>query len=210
MKKVVLTALMSVLMAGAFQAVADDEYNGPTPTPTPETPITVDGGKILFKGSIVAAPCAVDNDTDGEEVRLGQVPVNHFTAKGSTSAAVPFTIKLTGCVLDKNAIDPATTATYTSAAITFHGETVTGTPTALSIEAAASGAGDSTDTAKNVGIQILQNGKAIAVDGSAATAKQKIYAGSNELPFSADYVATADKVTAGSANSSVNFQVTYS
>lgn len=203
MKKVILASLMPVLLMGSFSAFADD------PAPAPETvPVTIDGGKINFTGAIVAAPCAVDNTSDGQTVKLGQVPTNRLSAKGDSSSAVPFTIKLTGCDLSVSATDPTKAAAYTSASITFNGAT-TGDDTTLAVQSAASGAGDTTTSAQNVGIQILQNNTAVNVDGSTATAAQKIVAGSNEIPFSAAYVATDEGVVAGSANSTVNFQVTY-
>lgn len=170
---------------------------------------TVDGGKINFEGSVVAAPCAVDNTSDGQTVRLGQVPVSRLASKGNTSSTVPFNIKLTGC--DLSAIDPAdseNTVSYTSASIIFNGAT-TGDDSTLAIQPASSGAGDTTTAAQNVGIQIYQNNQAVKVDGSTATAAQKILNGNNEIPFSAAYVATADGVVAGSANSTVNFQISY-
>ncbi|WP_223821316.1 fimbrial protein [Pantoea sp. B_10] len=163
MKKIILAALMPVLMVAASDAMAGD------PAPA-QTPITIDGGKINFSGSIVATPCAVDNDSDGQTVKLGQVPANHFSAAGDTSAAVPFSIKLTGCVLDKDAT--GATANYTGAAITFKGTAVSGKADVLALSPSASGAGDETKPAANVGIQILQNGTAVAVDGSKASAKK--------------------------------------
>jgi P pilus assembly protein, pilin FimA len=171
--------------------------------------ITVDGGKINFEGSVVAAPCAVDNTTDGKNVILGQVPISHLSAKGNTSTSVPFTIKLTGC--DLSVVDPADkdkTVSYTSASIIFNGATA-GDDSTLAIQPSASGAGDTTSTAQNVGIQIYHNNQLVKVDGSTATPASKILTGINEIPFSAAYVATADGVVAGSANSTVNFQVSY-
>ena len=57
--------------------------------------------------------------------------------------------------------------------------------------------------------QVFQNNEAVKVDGSAASAATNLIPGTNEILFSAAYVATADKVTAGTANASVNFSVTY-
>lgn len=191
MKKIILASLM----AGSFSVSAAD-------------PVTVDGGKINFTGAIISAPCAVDNATDGQTVTLGQVPANRLGSKGDSSSAVPFTIKLTGCDLASDAQDPEQAVSYTGASITFNGATA-GDDSTLAVVSAASSAGDTTTAAQNVGIQILQNNKAVKVDGSAASAAQKIYAGANEISFSAAYVATADGVVAGSANSTVNFLVNY-
>jgi type 1 fimbria pilin len=197
MKKNIIASLIPALAVFSF------------PTVAAVNPVIADGGKINFTGSVVAAPCAVDNTTDGQTVTLGLVATNHLAAKGDSSPAVPFTIKLTGCDLTSADIaDPDTTASYTSASVIFNG-TTTGEDTTLAIQAAPGGAGETTTAAQNVGIQILQNNKAVNVNGSTATEVQQILKGTNEIPFSAVYVATADGVVAGTANSTVNFQVSY-
>lgn len=198
MKKVILASIFPLLMTSAFSSLAANP-----------APLQIDGGKINFTGAVVSAPCAVDNVTDDQTVRLGQVPTNRLVGRGSTSSAVPFTIKLTGCDLSSaDVTDPTKPASYTSASVTFSGSTVTDDST-LAILSAASGAGDTTTAAQNVGIQILQNNTAVKVDGSTATTAHKILVGTNEIPFSAVYVATADGVVAGSANAIVNFLVNY-
>lgn len=195
MKKIILVSLLPTLLAGSFYSYADD--------PVAPQPVTVDGGKINFTGSVVAAPCAVDNSTDGQSVNLGQIATNQLAAKGATGSAVPFTVKLVGCDLSPTAIDANATTNYTKASIKFTGASIDATTLSLS----ADGAGQ--QPAKNVGIQIFQANKAVNVDGTAATESQNIVAGDNEIPFTATYVATDASVTAGSANGSVNFQVTY-
>jgi type 1 fimbria pilin len=76
------------------------------------------------------------------------------------------------------------------------------------LQVTANGAGQ--QPAKNVGIQIMQANKAVHVDGTASTEASNILVGENEIPFTATYVATAETgVTAGAANSSVNFTVNY-
>jgi len=196
MKKIAIAALMPALMLTTFAGYS-------------ASAITVEGGKVHFTGAVVAAPCAVDNTTDGQTVILGQVPASRFAAKGDTSSAVPFSIGLTGC--DLSMADPADkekTISYTSASIIFNGATA-GDDFTLAIQPVSNGAGNSTSAARNVGIQIFHNNKAVKVDGSTATEAQKILAGNNRIPFSAVYVATAEGVVAGSANSTVNFQVSY-
>jgi major type 1 subunit fimbrin (pilin) len=168
-------------------------------------PVTVDGGTINFTGSLVAAPCSVDNGATGtgQTVALGQVPTNHFAAKGDTSTPVPFNIKLIGCDLS----EMTNSGSYTSAAITFHGNTVDAVKTDLAVQGASGASGE--NLAKNIGIEILQNNKPVTVDGSAATEKQTIQAGNNDIPFTAQYVAEAADVSAGAANAAVDFSVTY-
>ncbi|XGI80454.1 fimbrial protein [Enterobacter hormaechei] len=171
--------------------------------------ITVDGGKVNFEGSVVAAPCAVDNTTAGQTVTLGQVPTNRLASRGDTSSAVPFSIKLTGCDLSAiDSEDAENVVSYTSASVIFSGAT-TGDDSTLAVQPVASGAADIADVAKNVGVQIFQNNQLVKVDGSTQTSAQSIVNGENEIPFSAAYVATANNVVAGSANSTVNFKISY-
>ncbi|MFP7609906.1 fimbrial protein [Serratia quinivorans] len=198
MKKILLALLMPTLMGSAFSSFAEGG------TPQPVKKVTVDGGKINFTGSIVAAPCAVDSESSRQSVDLGQVATNKLVSKGDSSAAVPFTIKLVGCDLTADISDPSETANYTKASITFNGTTNDDDSTL-----ALSGSSGGSTVAKNVGIQILQNNKALKVDGSTATTAIDLLNGNNELPFSVAYVATADNTVAGIANSTVNFRVTY-
>lgn len=168
--------------------------------------ITVDGGKINFTGAVVNAPCAVDVDHNGQSVMLGQVATNKLVKAGDSSSVVPFTIKLTGCDLATEVgDDPKATVNYTKASITFNGSTIEGDTETLALNSLGSGE----DLAQNVGIQILQNSKAVKVDGSTATGTANLIAGNNEIPFGATYVATGNGVVAGAANSTVSFRVTY-
>lgn len=195
-EKFLAVAIMSALMASTFSVSAAD---------TAPEKVTVNGAKINFTGTVVSAPCIVDNDSNNQTVNLGQVTTKAMAKKGDSSTAVPFTIKLTGCDLAATDVsDPTKSANYTKVAITFNGTTA-GDDSTLAL--AGNGAGSS--VAKNVGIQILQNNTALKVDGSTPAQSSELVTGSNEIPFSAAYVATGDNVTAGSANSSVSFQITY-
>lgn len=196
MNKLTVASVAGLLVTSSFAALAG----------TPSAPVTVDGGKINFTGSLVTAPCSVDNGptNDGQTVKLGQVSTNHFAATGDTSTPVPFSIKLVGCDLspDKTGNDA-----YTSAAITFKGNTVAAKTTDLAVQGTEGASGE--ELAKNVGIQILQNDTAVPVDGSAGTTKETIHVGNNEIPFTAQYIAEADTVSPGAANAAVDFSVTY-
>jgi type 1 fimbria pilin len=196
-KLIYSTALLTVIFSASALAAPEN--------------ITVDGGKINFTGAVVAAPCAVDNTSDGQTVRLGQVPTNMLATKGARSSVVDFTIKLTGCDLAvTDSADPDATVNYTSASITFNGTTV-GDDSTLAIQSGASGAGDTTSVAQNVGVQIydVADSKAVKLDGSTPTVSQPLKKGNNEIPFQAGYVATGNGVVAGSANAVVNFRVNY-
>ncbi|WP_323169259.1 fimbrial protein [Pantoea agglomerans] len=198
MKKIILASLLPVLMIGSFSSYAED-----TDTTVAPEAISVDGGKINFTGSVVAAPCAVDNSSDGQSVTLGQIATNQLASKGATGSAVPFTVKLIGCDLSPQAGAADGTSNYTKASITFSGSNVDAT----TLQVTADGAGQ--QPAKNVGIQIMQANKAVNVDGTKSTATQDLIAGTNEIPFTATYVATDASVVAGSANGAVSFKVNY-
>ena len=192
-----LASLVSLLTMSAlpFYAKAD---------PAAPKKVTVDGGKIQFTGSVVSAPCVVDNDTDSQMVNLGQIAVNSLGKKGSTGSPVGFNIKLTGCDLTPPGTNPTETANYTKASIVFNGAPA-GDDSTLSLN--ANGSGES--VAKNVGIQISQNNVPVKINGTTATSSNNLHVGSNLIPFAATYVATGDAVVAGSANAVVNFSVNY-
>ncbi|WP_391575263.1 fimbrial protein, partial [Serratia ficaria] len=101
-----LIAILLPLALGMSQhAFAED--------PVAPSPITVSGGTVKFTGSIVNAPCAVDNSADGQSVELGQYRVADFSKTGDVSAARTFNIGLSNCALD----------TYSRASVTFSGNT---------------------------------------------------------------------------------------
>lgn len=187
MKKSILNlSLISSLFMACYANAAD-----------PVTPITVNGGVVHFTGSVVDAPCIVDNDSTAATVNLGQVKTSTTAKTGSIlGAAKPFTIHLSDCAQ----------TTYTNAAVTFTGPTVSGKADQLAVN----GGGAGSTTASGIAIQVLDNtGKAVPVDGSAASAAQKLTAADNYLQYSAQYIATADTITAGAANADANFNITY-
>lgn len=188
---------LSALFVGMFSvsAFAAD--------PTPPKAVTVNGGTVHFTGSIVDAACAVDNGSDGETVKLGQFRAADLATAGKESGKVPFTIKLTDCDLGGD----TKTAPYSRVAVTFSGDTASGNTKALAVKPATSAAAD--EAASNVGVEILQAGKALALDGSALATASNLSKGDNELKFNAAYIATADKATAGEANADVTFKLTY-
>lgn len=194
----VLASLVSLLTMGALPLYAKAD-------PAAPKPVTVDGGKIQFTGSVVSAPCVVDNDTESQMVNLGQIAANSLGKKGSTGSPVGFNIKLTGCDLTPPGANPTETANYTKASIVFNGAPAGDDSTTLSLN--ANGSGES--VAKNVGIQISQNNVPVKINGSTATNSSNLHVGSNLIPFAATYVATGDAVVAGSANAVVNFSVNY-
>ncbi|MEN4700006.1 fimbrial protein [Pantoea agglomerans] len=194
----VLSALMLAICSSAAFATEGD----PVP-PTAPKAVTVNGGSVHFTGAIVDAACAVDTGSDGQTVKLGQYRAANLAKAGAASAKVPFTIKLTDCDLGGS----KTAGAYSKVSVTFSGATAEGNNKALAVKAAQGGV--SNPSAQNVGVEIFQKDTALTLDGTVPAAADNLMTGDNELNFSAAYVATADKATAGEADADVNFMLTY-
>ncbi|MDV5228073.1 fimbrial protein [Providencia manganoxydans] len=188
--KKLMVAVIPVALVLSNNSFADDK-----PVPVSPTPITVKGGIINFTGSIVNTPCVVDNDDASQTVKLGQFRQDAFSGKDSTSSPVGFDIKLTGCAID----------TFKKAAVTFSGITVPNSTDKLALTASQAGQ----STASGVGIQILQNSEVVKVDGSTPTSSVLLSKGDSTLRFQAQYIALDNQVTAGEANASADFTITY-
>lgn len=186
MKRTILSTSLASLMVFAGLANAAEPAS-----------VTVNGGVVHFTGSVVDAPCVVDNDSTNKTVELGQVKTRDSVKTGNTiGTAKPFTIHLSDCA----------TTTYTNAAVIFNGPTVAGKTDLLAVN----GGGSGSTSATGIAIQVLDNtGKAVSMNGSAASTPQKLNSTDSYLQYSAQYIATADAITAGGANADANFSITY-
>lgn len=165
---------------------------------------TVNGGRVNFEGELVNAACAVDMSSVNQTIKMGQVRTSSFTAVGATTGAVPFDIKLTGCDSSVGGTPAAggAPAIPATVAVGFLGVQDASSATALAI---SGGAGAAT----GIGIRILDKaGTAVTFDGTPGTAIN-VKNGTMSIPFQASYIATAASVTAGTANSTATFTVTY-
>lgn len=155
-------------------------------------PITVKGGTIKFSGSLVNGPCVIDQPSGGLVVDLKQHKVSDLnSAEGAVSRARDFTINLTECATD----------VFKKASVSFQGKGVEGKNTILALDAGG---------ASGVGIQILSDGNAVPVDGSAASAGTELKPGNTQMKFQAQYISTSKGVKPGAANASTEFTITYS
>lgn len=191
-KKNLLVITLAVLMGstGVTYAAQDDGK----PSPDPVAPKTVYGGQVHFTGSLVDAPCSVDNDSASQTVKIGQFQTTKFDKTGATSAEKQFNIHLADCSVE----------TYKNAQVSFSGSTVKGDDKKLSLN------GDGSGSATGVAIQLKDNkGEILGLDGNQPSSAQSLSEGDSYLKFSAQYVSIADKVTAGKANSDVDFNITY-
>lgn len=176
---------LSILASFCSPTVFADE-------PAPPPPITVSGGTLKFTGSLVNAPCTVEQSSEGMVVDLQQYRVADFQNIGDVSAAKQFEIKLGNCAVD----------TYKKAQVTFNGLTAEGNPHVLAVAAGAS-------SARGIGLQILHAGKPVFVDNSAPSESTSLNPGETKLFFQAQYISTDAEVKPGKANASADFTVTY-
>ncbi|WP_318490659.1 fimbrial protein [Photobacterium leiognathi] len=180
--------LSSLAMLASF-GVATAAFAG---DPTPPTPIVVNGGTVNFQGEITAGACAVDPDSIGQTVQMGQVKAATLTTAGSVSSSHHFNIKLDDC----------STAVYKNVAMSFLGATDANGSLALT---------DAAGSAKNVGIDIYDGAhKKVTFDNSTQTTAVKFHDGTNVIPFTANYVSNEGGATAGTANATTTFNIIYS
>lgn len=157
---------------------------------------TVNGGSVNFEGELVNAACAVDMSSMNQTIQMGQVRTASFTAIGATSGSVPFDIKLTGCDTAVVGDAPQTVA------VSFVG---VASPTNTNALAISGGAG----TATGIGIQIRDSsGTPVPMNGTPSTAHE-INRTTMSIPFQASYISTNAAVTAGAANATATFALTY-
>lgn len=155
--------------------------------------VTVPGGKIKFVGEVVDASCAVSSDSIDQTVILDQVNVKKLATAGQAAGQPKnFTIKLVDCATD----------VYANAAVTFTGQTDATVAAAL---ANTFGAGGAT----HVALQLYGSDSKTITMGD-ASGKVKLQTGTNELPFSVDYIATDAASTVGGVSATATFHVTYS
>lgn len=143
-------------------------------------------GTVNFTGSIKENTCVLDSESVTKTVNLNDVETSVFQQQGAASQEIPFSIVLKDC-------DP------TKATLTFKGETEN--DISLKVNGGA----------KGVGVQILESGNPIKVDGSAASSQKEITTGGAEWNFGARYVAltSANGIEGGAANATAQYTVNY-
>lgn len=178
--KTLAVITMSVLSLGSLAANA--------------ATVSVQGGDVHFRGSVVNAACAVSADTINQTVQMGQVRAADLSAKGDVSDAKDFQIKLLDC----------DTSVASTAAFAFSGVAIdSANPTVLALQGSAAGA------AKNVGVQILDYRKqALNLDGATFSSASTLINGTNVIPFQARYYATG-AAAAGTADADATFKIQY-
>lgn len=147
---------------------------------------------IQFTGEIQNDTCALDSNSSSRlDVDMGKITTNTFN-NTLTSTDRPFSITLTGC--DSN--------TFQSLYVIFNGDIRNGQDDVVNVTGPS--------PADNVGLQILQDGTPVKLDGSAGTDAHTITDGQNSLNFTARYKADSlGGVSGGDANALVNFTMMY-
>lgn len=148
-------------------------------------------GTINFTGDIVESPCVVSNDSQYQDVNLGEIQSSTFVKAKDTSAFKDFNIDLEECNV----------ATLKNANVTFRG-------TSDAVDTDLLAVGGQTGAAKGVGIEITDQAGAI-VPMNKASSDTSLVAGQNILYFKARYKATTVPVVSGHANAQADFQIAY-
>ncbi|QLU99814.1 fimbrial protein [Escherichia marmotae] len=155
-----------------------------------------DDGKIDFTGNIIEAGCTVDSTlTTPQTVKLGDVAKTAFNGAGTTAANTRFILALSNCpdALKSKAV----VVKYDGTPDSTNGDylQLTGYGTA--------------GVAKGVAIRLLNaSGTALPL-ATSSEAKNISATGDAKLTFFARYIATDAVVSAGTANSTVNFTLAY-
>lgn len=147
---------------------------------------------IQFTGTIENDTCVLESSASAQlDVDMGKITTNTFN-NTLTSSERPFSITLSGCNPD----------TFSGMYVLFNGALHNGQDDVVTV------GGDS--PAENVGLQILQDGAPLKLDGSTGTAVHTITEGINTLNFTARYKADSlGGVNGGEANALVNFTMMY-
>ncbi|MBJ9122323.1 type 1 fimbrial protein [Citrobacter koseri] len=146
---------------------------------------------VKFNGNITEATCELSSGSRGQNVDMGNVATTAFiSGPGSVTAPKNFSIDLENCG-----------ATAGTASVTFVGDVLPDgeSQTLKTSEFSTTG----------VGVQILQNGTPLKLNGSEPSVAQTLNEGDNSLLFSARYISTLTTAQAGEANAAANFTLNY-
>ncbi|QLP45705.1 fimbrial protein [Klebsiella michiganensis] len=149
-------------------------------------------GTVNITGTIQGNTCTVTTDTANQQVTLGDIRTKAFTATGSASQPVKFTIGLEHCGSAASAVS-----------LTFTGEA---DATNTDLLALTSQAG----SAAGVGVAILDSQRTLVPLNSASRQytldPQQT---TQNLTFYGEMMATSSPVTAGSVDATTTFSLTY-
>ncbi|HDN2684097.1 TPA: fimbrial protein [Klebsiella michiganensis] len=149
-------------------------------------------GTVNITGTIQGNTCTVTTDTANQQVTLGDIAAKQFTAAGSASQPVEFTIGLENCGSAASAVS-----------LTFTGEADTTNSALLALTSLAG-------SAAGIGVAILDSQRTLVPLNSASRQytldPQQT---TQNLTFYGEMVATSSPVTAGSVDATTTFSLTY-
>ncbi|MCP8467029.1 fimbrial protein [Pseudomonas sp. ZM23] len=151
--------------------------------------LQVGSDNIELKGTVVSGGCTVATGDNNKTVDLGSWKPSDLPSAGSTTTARSFNISLQSC--------PAASMV----AIRFSGQSVAGQPSLLAL--------DSASTASNVGIELKDKNAAPLALGDYSPVVTVDANGDATLEFSANLIATASPVGAGSVRADATFVLQY-
>ncbi len=195
----IMAVVIAALAAGTtLSAIAANSSSATTSGVSTTLPATAGtqgaGGQVKFTGEITDAACDIDTNSTNQVVDLGKWASNYFKTAGTETTKTPFHINVKDCP-----------SSVTKVAVLFDGKHDANESDLLAIQGAATG----------VGIKLIEADQSTPVKLGTISDEYPIDAGSNgedgsaDLVFYADYRATADKVTAGSADGVTNFEMVY-
>lgn len=153
-------------------------------------------GTINFTGMIADNVCTVDTASATQTVNLGNVSVNALASAGTTASPTRFTLTLKNC--------PDTVKT---AQTRFDGTPASGNSSILALNTPADG---TMTAAKNVGVAIYEQDSSTLVPLGTPSKDTKISStADNTLTYIAKYYATGTPVSAGLADATATFTITY-
>lgn len=148
-------------------------------------------GNINFTGTITEESCTVATESVSQTINLGTFSSTSFTAVGQGVGATPFTIVLSNCP-----------ESVTQARARFEGATNAANTQLLAITPVPG-------AAANVGIGLYEANNVTPINMLTDSVFQAVTTAGGTLRFVAKYVATSASVTAGTANATVNFTLSY-
>jgi major type 1 subunit fimbrin (pilin) len=193
MKKTLITA--ALLTAFGVAAVAPQASRAATPTNT-------SNGTITITGDVVSSTCsvAVNGGSASPTVTLPTVDINAFGGVASAATGwVPVSIVLTGCPASISGLTHNTVVPY------FYGSNVD----------SATGYLKNSSGTSNVEV-VLSNAQAISgaltlagAVGSQNTTAQALSTSAITFSYYAGYISTSATTTAGTVNTSVQYDLVY-
>ncbi|MEM6052087.1 fimbrial protein [Erwinia sp. P7711] len=149
-------------------------------------------GTIQFNGKIAEETCSVDMKSAAQSVVMGTISTDAFISAGEVAAPTRFSILLNNCPDSVNRVN-----------VNFTGTADTANTSLISLSSDSSAAG--------VGIALYESDSTtlIPLRSDSAAVEINPEAGVNSLNYVAKYMATASRVTPGSANAVVDFTLGY-